>query len=374
MAQERVPNSGVERRCPNCGARVAREAESCIMCGHDLRIQPKRRRRISWIDALLVTAVIAVLAVWWQIGNQPVTDTVTEEPVAVIPPTVIPVFQATATEPPTPTPTPVPTAVPQPVVVTRDITHTVQSGETLLSIALTYDVTVGEIQQANNLSDVLIRIGQALRIPVKEQVEQPNAAAGPTSTFRYTVQQGDTIISIASRFGSTVEDILDANNLAANAIIRPGDELLIPIRQVPQEVLASPAQAPTQPPAAPANAPAATPGQTTYARPQLTSPADGATLARNEPVLLRWVSVDLLAPNEWYVLLVYPQSANAQTLPSIWTKTTTHRMETDLAPAEGESADYAWQVSVVRVLDGPQGGYVLEAVSPPSELRRFTWK
>lgn len=346
------------------------------MCGHDLRIKPGRRRRISWVDALLVVAVIAVLVVWWQIGNQPTNETPAEEPVAVIPPTVIPVLQSTPIEPPTPTLAPAPTAVPQPIVTTRDVTHTVTAGETLLSIALTYDVTVEDIQQANNLSDVLIRIGQALRIPIKESVEQPNAAAGPTSTFRYAVQQGDTIISIAARFGSTVEDILDANNLTANAIIRPGDELLIPIRQVPQEVLASPAQAPTptQSPASPETGSTVTPVQTVYVQPQLISPADGAIMPRNEPVLLRWVSVDLLAPNEWYVLLIYPQSANAKTLPSIWTKTTTHRMETDLAPADGESADYAWQVSVVRVLDSPQGGYVLEAASPPSELRRFTWK
>jgi hypothetical protein len=49
-------------------------------------------------------------------------------------------------------------------------------------------------------------------------------------------------------------------------------------------------------------------------------------------------------------------------------------LEPDLAPAEGEAAEYAWQVSVVRVKLGANSQYALEAASPPSELRRFTWR
>jgi hypothetical protein len=90
--------------------------------------------------------------------------------------------------------------------------------------------------------------------------------------------------------------------------------------------------------------------------------------------LLRWVSVDVLAPNEWYVLLLYPASENARRLPSIWLKATSYRLEADLAPAEGQSADYAWQVSVVRVKIGERGQTILEAASPTSPLRRFTWQ
>lgn len=370
MAQEQVSRPIAERRCPNCGTRVARDALSCFMCGHDLRIQPRRRRRVSWIDLLLVVAVILVIVFWWQAGNRPASEPSQESADVAIPPTVIPLLQST----PTATPLPAPTATPvvQPVIVSRDVTHTITSGETLLSIALDYDVTVEEIQQANQLTDVLIRVGEQLRIPIKETDSPAVAATGPTSTFRYTVQSGDTIISIVARFGSSVEEILSANNLTPNAIIRPGDELLVPISQVPQEVLESPSISPE--PAAPVNA--ASPGlaQPIYIRPQLIAPSDGATVARSEPVLLRWVSVDLLAPNEWYVLLIYPQSTSARTLPSIWTKTTSHRLETELAPAEGESADYAWQVSVVRVAGDGQNGYELEAASPPSELRRFTWQ
>lgn len=376
MAQQRISKPVAERRCPNCGTRVARDAESCFMCGHDLRIQPRRHRRVSLLDALLVVAVLAVLLFWWQAGSRgrqsgtPAAETTAE----ALLPEDIPSLQAVVV---TPTPLPDPTLAPVPTpvetIVSSVVDHTVAAGETLTSIAIRYGVTVEELQQANGLSDVLIRIGDQLKVPVTRRVSL--SPPGSTSTFEYTVQENDTIVGIATRFGGTVDDILSANNLPANAIIRPGDRLIIPVQQVPAEVLESTALVPTPTPAGAAGAqPTSVPTAVIYLRPQLTAPNDGATVARSEPVLLRWVSVDLLAPNEWYVLLLYPRSEGARALPSIWTKSTSHRLGVDAAPAEGASAQYDWQVSVVRVVPGSMGGYALEAASPPSELRGFTWQ
>ncbi|MCB0129883.1 MAG: hypothetical protein KDD78_03510, partial [Caldilineaceae bacterium] len=63
-----------------------------------------------------------------------------------------------------------------------------------------------------------------------------------------------------------------------------------------------------------------------------------------------------------------------QPISSIWTRATSHRLGTEFAPPEGESATYAWQVSVVRVTSGAADGYMLEAASPPSLVRTFTWE
>ena len=46
----------------------------------------------------------------------------------------------------------------------------------------------------------------------------------------------------------------------------------------------------------------------------------------------------------------------------------------ELAPAEGQLAEYDWLVSVVRVNPTGEGQLALEAASPPSEIRRFTWR
>ena len=48
-----------------------------------------------------------------------------------------------------------------------------------------------------------------------------------TSTIYYTVENGDTVSSIARRFGISVNTILWANNLGAASFIRPGDRLMI---------------------------------------------------------------------------------------------------------------------------------------------------
>jgi LysM repeat protein/predicted nucleic acid-binding Zn ribbon protein len=368
MAQEQLSRLSAERRCPNCGTRVARDAESCFMCGHDLRIQPRRRQRISWVDALLVLAVLAVLVIWWRLGArspQEMTETVNNRTIL---PTNVPLLDdAPTATPPPPTPTP-----PPPTPEQTLITHQVRRGETLLSIALQYGVTVEEIQAANNVQGELIRAGDELTIPVLGQPSATNAASAPGATrFEYIVRPNDTIISIALSFGSTVDAILAANSLAVNAIIRPGDRLVIPVGAVPAEVIESSATAP-----APESAPITdvpSPSEIIYIAPRLIGPPDKATLPRSDSVLLRWVSVDVLQPNEWYVVLLYPSEAAAP-IPSIWTKLTSHRLDVELAPEAGRSVTYIWQVSVVRVQTGAQGQLTLEPASQPSDSRQFTWQ
>ena len=346
------------------------------MCGHDLRTPQRRRQRVSWIDALLVLAVLAVLAFWWRIASQPRQEAETAPAGAQLLPTNIPVL--TATEAATMTvealEEPTPTDVPTPVVRSDGVVrHTVRAGETLLGIAGQYGVTVDEIQAANDLQNELIRAGDELFIPITRPENGEDGSIAVASQFEYTVEAGDTIVSIASRFGSTVAEIQRANSLTDNSVIRPGQVLAVPVQQVPSEVLASSAEA-TPTPASGESRPFVTPSETIYIEPRLIGPPDNAVLSREEAALLRWISVDVLDPNEWYVLLVYPVSGSAQTLPSIWTKATSYRLDAELAPAEGEAAEYAWQVSVVRVKPGVNSQFALEAASPPSELRSFTWR
>lgn len=84
--------------------------------------------------------------------------------VATLPPTSTPA-------PYTPEPTFTPTVTPTPII------HVIQAGETLLSIALQYNVSVSTLQDANGILDPrLLQVGQELIIPRQEEYDEALAA------------------------------------------------------------------------------------------------------------------------------------------------------------------------------------------------------
>ncbi|HRQ36510.1 MAG TPA: LysM domain-containing protein [Chloroflexota bacterium] len=115
--------------------------------------------------------------------------------------------------------------------------YTVQYGDTLFSIARRYGTTVQAIVAANNIPNPnLIYVGQVLEIPTDgSPPPQPTApppgpqpTPPPGGTITYVVQRGDTLSSIARRFGTTVNAIVAANNIANPNLIYAGQVLIIP--------------------------------------------------------------------------------------------------------------------------------------------------
>ena len=83
--------------------------------------------------------------------------------------------------------------------------YRVKNGDTLWSIARKYGLTVNEIKNANNLEDNTLSINQLLYIPIKETVTVESKV--------YTVKNGDTLYSIARKYNLTVDDLKKMNNL-----------------------------------------------------------------------------------------------------------------------------------------------------------------
>ncbi len=100
-------------------------------------------------------------------------------------------------------------------------TYTVVAGDTLSSIARRFGTTVAAIQQANNLTTTRIYVGQRLRIPTG------GGQTPPPAPQTYVVVAGDTLSSIARRFGTTVAAIQQANGLTTTRIY-VGQRLRIP--------------------------------------------------------------------------------------------------------------------------------------------------
>ena len=100
------------------------------------------------------------------------------------------------------------------------MTYTVKRGDSLWSIANQYGITVDELKRANNLTSNTLQIGQVLTIP--GQTTPP-----PTGNVTYTVKRGDSLWSIASQYGVSVNALRTANNLTTDTL-QIGQVLVIP--------------------------------------------------------------------------------------------------------------------------------------------------
>lgn len=107
--------------------------------------------------------------------------------------------------------------------------HVVQRGETLASIAWRYGVTVAQLVQANGLpSSHWIYVGQRLVVPgagaAAEVVPAQTASAGGV----HVVRPGESLSSIAARYGLSVWDLARANNLNVLSWVYVGQQLTLP--------------------------------------------------------------------------------------------------------------------------------------------------
>jgi LysM repeat protein len=149
--------------------------------------------------------------------------------------------------------------------------HKVSKGETLFSIAKKYGLSVGEILEANGLTDLTIREGMVLKVPVKAKVlEQPKEPEKPKDIEKTTekpksppkgqeveaepkkpqsevnderakkrlaerkvyhvVKKGETLASLARKYHTTPEEIKRLNHLRT-ARLKPGQRLLVKVEK-----------------------------------------------------------------------------------------------------------------------------------------------
>jgi LysM repeat protein len=90
--------------------------------------------------------------------------------------------------------------------------HTVENGQTLYSLAKRYNLTLNELKTLNNLKSNLIKVGQKLRV---RDFSSTNVL---DHVSVWIVSKGDTLYSIASENGITVDTIKDLNGLTGNLI------------------------------------------------------------------------------------------------------------------------------------------------------------
>ena len=107
-------------------------------------------------------------------------------------------------------------------------TYTVQRGDTLSSIARRFGMTVIELMRLNSISNPnLIRVGQTLTVRATATAT-PAPTPTTVSTTIYVVQRGDTLSAIARRFGTTTAVLIRLNGLRSGNYIFVGQRLRVP--------------------------------------------------------------------------------------------------------------------------------------------------
>ncbi|WP_289663921.1 LysM peptidoglycan-binding domain-containing protein [Flavobacterium panacagri] len=110
--------------------------------------------------------------------------------------------------------------------------YKVRKGDNLGAIASKYDVSISDIKKWNNLKTNAVAIGRSLKIKAEEEapvksiqaVEKEQAVASVENKEKtavdmdYVVAAGDNLGSIAKKFGTTIAELKELNNLTSNNI------------------------------------------------------------------------------------------------------------------------------------------------------------
>ncbi|MFH1314001.1 MAG: LysM peptidoglycan-binding domain-containing protein [Candidatus Eisenbacteria bacterium] len=115
------------------------------------------------------------------------------------------------------------------VYASPEIGHTVKRGETLSRIANKYGTTIAAIGKANRLKSYhRIGVGQVLKIPGDGYVSYPD------NPGVHSVRRGETLSSIAGRYGVQVRDLMEWNNLPSAHLIYSGQRLIVALDKLPE--------------------------------------------------------------------------------------------------------------------------------------------
>ncbi|GIK29265.1 MAG: LysM peptidoglycan-binding domain-containing protein [Anaerolineae bacterium] len=305
------------------------------------------------------------------------------------PPTVGPIRLASATPSVTPLPsTATATSTPTP----GPYTYVVQSGDTLFGIIERFGYTDGRV-----IPDVLTlnpNIPSADNLPVGREILIPRRTSTPTppgyeatvsmlgtrgvqvqqpispntEISCHQVQEGQTILEIAALYNTQLEVLA---NLNPEIIFRgcdfnnrsggPDCVVRINIGQCVNAPL--PTATPTLSPTPSGNeTPTPTP---TYNAPITVYPPNGSIVAG--PITLEWVSVGVLAEDEYYYIELADRTAGLQYTQV--TRDTSLRLPPELIPPDGAQHDVDWRVVVVR---GSGENYSVIGGVMPS--RSFRWQ
>jgi len=375
MLQE--PTSQKSQICPTCGTRLSENATRCLVCGTELttKAATKSKKAESGMQAsrmpevtLSLPAALGALAVILLIGASGVYFSLRagiggqlSEPTAALTPSETVTITPPATE--TLEPTAIPTETPLP-----PFDYTVREGDNCGIIAANFGISIQSIIILNQLSSqCFVSVGQVLKIPYPTPTPAPPPTSIPNEATQtaqacekvpYTVQENDTLSSIALSYNVPQDAIKFYNGLSTDNVLL-GQTIVIPLC----ERAATPGPTPTATLPPP------------YQAPPLLLPADGAAFSlANDVVSLQWASIGTLRENERYQVTIEDVTSGQGRRLTEYVSDTKFIVPTSFRPNDDMAHVIRWWVTTVRQNGvDEQGQPVYDSAGAISDKRVFTW-
>ena len=124
-------------------------------------------------------------------------------------------------------------------------TYTIKSGDTLWDIAVNNGTTVDALMQDNNLSSHLIYPGDKLNYSSSSSSSVEKLAQVKNDGY-YTIALGDTLGTVADKFGTSVDNLVEINNLSNPHLVYVGQVIKVDGNAAPKATPAVAQAAPVQ--------------------------------------------------------------------------------------------------------------------------------
>ena len=124
-------------------------------------------------------------------------------------------------------------------------TYTIKSGDTLWDIAVNNGTTVDALMKDNNLSSHLIYPGDKLNYSSGSSSSVEKLAQAKNDGY-YTISLGDTLGTVADKFGTSVDNLVEINNLSNPHLVYVGQVIKVDGNAAPKATPAVAQAAPVQ--------------------------------------------------------------------------------------------------------------------------------